>query len=161
MTKSSSPPTAGDEHASSARGDWRARLVLALQSGAASRDIRDSGAGHFSGRSAASEAFLRRELGRVEAHQKGFVRLLEARVPAPVDSILDVGCSSGSGAIALALSPRLRAQRVVGVDPDASAITAARIRSEGYPSARVAFQSIATNEALPFDDGTFDLTTLV
>ncbi|MBN8481982.1 MAG: methyltransferase domain-containing protein, partial [Xanthomonadales bacterium] len=55
------------------------------------------------------------------------------------------------------------ARSVVGVDPNAAAVEAARVRQRGHgiDDARVRFEAIAAGEPLPFADGAFDLVTVV
>jgi ubiquinone/menaquinone biosynthesis C-methylase UbiE len=63
---------------------------------------------------------------------------------------LDVGC--GPGALTEVLADRLGADSVTGVDPSEPFVEAARQRLPGVTVMH------ASAEALPFDDGTFDLT---
>jgi SAM-dependent methyltransferase len=62
---------------------------------------------------------------------------------------LDVGC--GTGALTALLVERLGAANVTGIDPSESFVAAARDR---FPGVRIEHGSA---EALPFDDGTFDV----
>jgi SAM-dependent methyltransferase len=109
-----------------------------------------------------SEAFLERELGRVELHSRGLVPLLE-NFAGRVDAVLDAGCSTGGGTVALALSPLLGAREVVGVDPNPLSIEAARVRARGYdlPADRVRFEVTTAGQRLPFPDDSFQLTVCV
>jgi len=63
---------------------------------------------------------------------------------------LDVGC--GPGALTKVLADRLGAASVTGVDPSEPFVDAARQRLPGVTVIR------ASAEALPFDDGAFDMT---
>lgn len=143
---------------------FRSQFAELIRLGAGGRDIHDAPSPRDYGTTAsvAADAFVERELGRVEAHQRSLCPILEDFV-APAPRILDVGCSTGGTTVALALSPRLAASEVVGVDPNADSIAAARVRALGYPAvgARVRFQHIAAGVRLPFDDGAFELCTTV
>jgi SAM-dependent methyltransferase len=137
-----------------------ARLIRA---GAGARDIHGvaSDVG-FAERTRASDAFLAREFARVEAHARGACSLLEAftgRAP----SILDVGCSTGGSAVAMALSPVLSPDVVVGVDPEALSLQAAeaRARAYGLEWPRVAFRRCRPSRPLPFPSDSFDLVACV
>lgn len=68
----------------------------------------------------------------------------------PTDRVLDVG--SGPGALTARLVDRVGAARVAAVDPAEGFVAAVRARLPGVDARR------ATAEALPFDDGTFDVT---
>jgi SAM-dependent methyltransferase len=130
--------------------------------GAGARDmhgIREIG---FARRTAASDAFVAREMGRVAVHARSSCRMLEAMVGA-VPRVLDVGCSTGAGTVALALSPGLAAQVVVGVDPDALSLRAAEVRARGYGllPPRVTFRRNGPGAPLPFESDTFDLVVSI
>lgn len=130
-----------------------------IKQGAAAQDIFD---GRVEEIGPVSEAFVQREIGRVTQHQAALCPLLEQHV-GQVNAILDVGCGTGGTTVAMALSPLLKAQRLVGVDPNAKTIEAARMRAQGYnlsPSL-LDFRVIDGNQPLPFSDGEFDLTTCV
>lgn len=74
----------------------------------------------------------------------------------PGESLLDVGC--GTGTLAIAARRRLGpTSRVIGVDasPEMVAAAWAKARKAGQP---IAFET-ATAQALPFPDGQFDLVT--
>ena len=89
----------------------------------------------FAERTLASDAYVAREVARVEAHRMSSCALLEAftgRAP----RILDVGCSTGGGAVAMALSPILargrRGRRGSGAhQPEGGAGPRARPRPRG------------------------------
>lgn len=91
---------------------------------------------------------------QVAAHQDGRAERLATAVADFVpltgdERALDVG--TGAGALALALAPRVR--EVVGVDPVPELLELARERS--LPNTEF---SEGDGTALPFPDGTFDLT---
>src|SRR5947208_3619722 len=72
----------------------------------------------------------------------------------PGEQALDVGC--GTGTLALAAARRLGASgHIVGIDPSAQQIARARAKA-ARRSAPIAFQ-IAVIEQLPFADQTFDV----
>ena len=78
----------------------------------------------------------------------------------PGDAVLDVGC--GTGTLALAVQRRLgSAGRVAGVDPGAEQIARARAKA-ARRNAPIEFQ-VGVIEQLPFPDSTFDvvLSTLM
>jgi SAM-dependent methyltransferase len=134
-----------------------------LRQGAGARDIHGiADSVGFAACTAASDAFVARELARVESHRRGSCALLEA-VVGPSARILDVGCSTGGGTVALALSPVLRAERVVGVDPEPLSLLAAEARARGYGLApsRVSFVATRPGAPLPFERDEFDLVTCV
>lgn len=134
-----------------------------LRLGAGARDIQSATAEvGFARRTAASDAFVRRELSRVEVHRRGSCRILETfagRSP----SILDVGCSTGASTVAMALSRVLAPDFVVGVDPDALSLRAAQVRARGHglDPRRVAFLRSRPGQPLPFASDVFDLVACV
>jgi SAM-dependent methyltransferase len=135
-----------------------------IQQGAAQQDIHDTAShdGYAVTRRGASGVFINREVLRVDAHRKSWVPLLEYFV-GPVASALDVGCGSGGTTVALALSPTLRPERVVGIDPNGLSIEAARVRAQGYELSpeRVCFKCVIPGAPLPFIDAQFSLTVCV
>lgn len=135
-----------------------------IRSGASSQDIHDAqgSSGYAAMSCIQGNQYVEREVARVGAHQKSLLPLLEHFV-GPVGSILDVGCSAGGTTVALALSGALHASEIVGIDPNLTAIEAARVRAKGYdiePN-RLRFQMIDPQLAFPFPDCTFDLITCV
>ncbi len=134
-----------------------------IREGAGARDIhgRVPQIG-FAERTAASDAFVAREMRRVATHRASSCALLEAftgRAP----RILDVGCSTGGSAVAMALSPVLAPVVVVGVDPEPISLKAARVRARGHglEPPRVTFRGCRPGSPLPFEDDSFDLVVSV
>ncbi len=116
----------------------------------------------YARRTAASDAFVAREASRVDTHRHGTCALLEAfagRAP----RVLDVGCSTGGSAVAMALSPLLAPDAVVGIDPDLLSLRAAEVRARGYglASGRVSFKQTNSGDPLPFGSEEFDLVACV
>ena len=81
--------------------------------------------------------------------------LLELAAPAPGETVLDVGC--GTGTLALALKARVGTGAVHGLDASPAMIDVAKKKAAKAGSA-IAFQ-VALIEALPFPAATFDLVT--
>lgn len=142
----------------------RSAFAAMIRAGASSRDIHDAAAGTgFAAECGhVDDAYLQREIDRVETHRQRMLPLLEMHLGATA-SILDIGCNTGGTTLALALSERLAAREVVGVDPNHAALDAARVRllGHGLDPARVRFEAIEAGRLLPFADGHFDLVTIV
>lgn len=141
-----------------------ARFVRLLEEGAAARDIHDSeGRGSYDSQPSGSisRGFVERELARVEHHRRGFCATLETKL-GRAPTILDVGCGTGGTTVALATC-RLGAERVVGVDVNATTLEAARVRAaaHGLDAGRVQFERVHVGEPLPLPDASFDLVTCV
>lgn len=81
--------------------------------------------------------------------------LLELAAPTAGEAVLDVGC--GTGTVALAIAARPGAIRVSGIDPAPEMIELAR-RKAAKAGSDVDFQ-LGLIEDIPFPDGTFDLVT--
>jgi demethylmenaquinone methyltransferase/2-methoxy-6-polyprenyl-1,4-benzoquinol methylase/phosphoethanolamine N-methyltransferase len=81
--------------------------------------------------------------------------LVELAAPAPGETALDVGC--GTGTLALALRSRLGTGAAHGIDASPEMIEVARGKA-AKAGAGVDFR-VALVEALPFPDATFDLVT--
>ena len=82
-------------------------------------------------------------------------RLVRLAAPVPGEKVLDVGC--GTGAVAIAIKPRVVEGEVHGIDASPEMIEVAQ---EKAAKARldIDFQ-VALIEAIPFPDGAFDLVT--
>jgi ubiquinone/menaquinone biosynthesis C-methylase UbiE len=94
--------------------------------------------------------FLLRSLGRERRFRESLVDL--ARVE-PGESVLDVGCATGS--LALAAQRRVGASGAVhGIDPSDAMIATAR-RKARRAQLDVAF-AVGTVQSLPYEDGRFD-----
>ena len=81
--------------------------------------------------------------------------LLELAAPAPGETVLDVGC--GTGTLALALKARVGTGAVHGIDASPEMIDVAKEKAAKAGS-DIDFQ-VALIEAIPFPDATFDLVT--
>lgn len=81
--------------------------------------------------------------------------LVDLAAVAPGEHVLDVGC--GTGTVALAVASRVGAGRVVGIDasPEMIDLATAKAKKAG---AGVEFRAAAI-ESLPFADDSFDLVT--
>jgi demethylmenaquinone methyltransferase/2-methoxy-6-polyprenyl-1,4-benzoquinol methylase/phosphoethanolamine N-methyltransferase len=82
-------------------------------------------------------------------------KLVELAAPAPGEHVLDVGC--GTGTLAIALKSRVGGGEVHGIDASAEMIAVARAKAAKAGS-DVGFQ-VAPVEELPFPDASFDLVT--
>ncbi|HXN32372.1 MAG TPA: class I SAM-dependent methyltransferase [Polyangiaceae bacterium] len=131
--------------------------------GAGARDIHAAKAEvGFARRTTSSDAFVAREVSRIEAHRRGTCPILETfarRSP----RVLDVGCSTGGSTVAMALSPVLASEVVVGFDLDALSLRAAEVRAKGHglDPRRITFVSGCPEEGLPFGSDVFDLVVCV
>jgi len=82
-------------------------------------------------------------------------RLVSLAAPAPGESVLDVGC--GTGTLAIAIKPRVGEGEVHGIDASPEMIEVAKDKA-AKARAEVDFQ-VGLIEAIPFPDATFDLVT--
>lgn len=81
--------------------------------------------------------------------------LLELAAPAAGEAVLDVGC--GTGTLALAMAAHAGRIRVIGIDAAREMIELAR-RKAAKAGSKIDFQ-VGLIEDIPFPDGTFDLVT--
>jgi SAM-dependent methyltransferase len=145
------------------REPHRSRLERLVRAGAASQDVHDvtTAEGFATPCGHATDAFVARELGRVDGHLRRMVPLLERSV-VQARRILDFGCGTGGTSVALSLSC-LRPEEVIGVDASAAALEAAAVRAAGHrlPMRRIRFVHVEAGERLPFCAASFDLVVAV
>ncbi len=98
--------------------------------------------------------WLELELGQV-ARNRRIAGEIGAHVPMAGARVLDVGCQTG--ALSVAMSER--GAHVTGIDVDAPLVHGAAIRARCYGIDGEFVAGVA--EALPFDEETFDLVTLI
>ena len=82
-------------------------------------------------------------------------KLIELAAPAPGENVLDVGC--GTGTLAIAIRPHVGTGEVHGIDASPEMIQVAKEKSAKDGSG-VDFR-VALIEAIPFPDASFDLVT--
>jgi ubiquinone/menaquinone biosynthesis C-methylase UbiE len=82
-------------------------------------------------------------------------KLIELAAPSPGEKVLDIGC--GTGTLAIAIKPRVGAGEVHGIDASLEMIQVAKEKSAKAGSA-IDFR-VALIEAIPFPDASFDLMT--
>ena len=82
-------------------------------------------------------------------------KLIELAVPAPGDKVLDVGC--GTGTLAIAIKSHVGAGEVHGIDASPEMVQVAMEKSSKDGS-DIDFR-VALVEAIPFPDACFDLVT--
>lgn len=82
-------------------------------------------------------------------------KLIELASPAPGEKVLDVGC--GTGTLAIAIKSQVGAGEVHGIDASSEMIEVAKEKAAKAGS-DIDFQ-VALIEAIPFPDATFDLVT--
>lgn len=82
-------------------------------------------------------------------------KLVELAAPAPGEHGLDVGC--GTGTLAIALKSRVGAGEVHGVDASTEMIVVAK--EKAAKAGADVYLQVALIEALPFPDASFDLVT--
>jgi ubiquinone/menaquinone biosynthesis C-methylase UbiE len=81
-------------------------------------------------------------------------KLMELAAPAPGEKVLDVGC--GTGTLALALKSSVGTGEVHGIDASPEMIQVAKEKAKA--GSDIDFQ-VALIEAIPFPDASFDLVT--
>ncbi|MCZ7567634.1 MAG: class I SAM-dependent methyltransferase [Ardenticatenaceae bacterium] len=82
-------------------------------------------------------------------------KLIELAAPAPGEKVLDVGC--GTGTLAVAIKSQVGASEVHGIDASPEMIQVAKEKSAKNGS-DIDFR-VALIEAIPFPDASFDLVT--
>ena len=82
-------------------------------------------------------------------------KLVDLAAPAQGEHVLDVGC--GTGTLAIALKARVGAGKVCGIDPSPEMIEVAK-KKAAKAGADTDFR-LATIEELPFSDDSFDIVT--
>jgi demethylmenaquinone methyltransferase/2-methoxy-6-polyprenyl-1,4-benzoquinol methylase/phosphoethanolamine N-methyltransferase len=90
--------------------------------------------------------------GRVRAIQE---KLIELAAPAPGEHVLDVGC--GTGTLAIAIKPRVGVGEVRGIDASPEMIEVAK--EKAVKAGSDLDLQVALIEAIPFPDASFDLVT--
>lgn len=135
-----------------------------VRGGAGTRDVHDHAEQGFAvvHTTVVDDRYVQREINRVRQHQQSLLPILE-RLCAPAPTILDFGCGTGGGTVALAMSEALAASNIVGIDANESAIKAARVRAQAYEldDRRVQFGYLRAGQPLPFASGTFDLVVMI
>jgi demethylmenaquinone methyltransferase/2-methoxy-6-polyprenyl-1,4-benzoquinol methylase/phosphoethanolamine N-methyltransferase len=82
-------------------------------------------------------------------------KLIELGAPAPGEKVLDVGC--GTGTLAIAIKPQVGTGEVHGIDASPEMIQVAKEKS-AKDGSDIDFR-VALIEAIPFPDASFDLVT--
>ncbi|MBI2912207.1 MAG: methyltransferase domain-containing protein [Chloroflexi bacterium] len=82
-------------------------------------------------------------------------KLIELAAPAPGEKVLDVGC--GTGTLALAIKPQVGAGEVHGIDASPEMIQVAK-KKAAKAGSDIDFR-VALIEAIPFPGASFDLVT--
>ena len=142
---------------------FRSEFAELIRRGAGTLDIPDSTADtSFTKEIEAPAELIQREIDRVDVHRASLNVLLEALVGS-TRRVLDVGCGTGATTVAMALSSRLGAEEVIGLDPNPRSIEAAIVRAKGYDldEPRCSFRYVPAGAPLPYPDDGFDLTTCV
>ena len=94
---------------------------------------------------------------RIGPHHLWALELALADLPAP-RRVLDLG--TGTGVVAQALSERYPEADVLGIDLSPGMIEQARAKHLAAPAGRIRFE-VGDASALAYDDGAFDLVTLM
>src|ERR687888_2562272 len=131
--------------------------LLALTRGGSTMHHKTAGAPHTAGRVLHGARWYDLfgtviSFGRDKAIRE---KLIELAAPAPGEKVLDVGC--GTGTLALALKSRVGTGEVHGIDASPEMIDVAK-KKAAKAGAAIDFQ-VALIEVLPFPAATFDLVT--
>lgn len=130
------------------------QFVELIRTGAAERDIHSD---EPEPAMVLADRFIRRELDRVNLHQRSLIPLLRHH-KVTARRVLDVGCSTGGTTAALA-SWYVDGD-VVGVDVNPASIAAAKVRLQGLGMGNATADHVAPGP-LPYPDASFDLVTCV
>lgn len=139
---------------------YRSEFIRLLREGAGNVDIHgEQEKKHFAATGPATAPWIEAEVNRVDLHQRRLNPLLEEYV-GQAARILDVGCSTAGSTVAMALSEKLGAREIIGIDPNELSLHAAEIRRKGYdlPADRVHFLSCVPGQPFPVPDDFSDLT---
>jgi SAM-dependent methyltransferase len=131
---------------------YRTQFVDLIRAGAAQGDIHGVDAAAM-----VNEGFIRRELDRVNVHQRSLIPLLRHH-GVSAGRVLDVGCSTGGTTAALA--SWYTDGDIVGVDVNPASIAAAKVRLQGLGMGNAVADCVAPGP-LPYPDASFDLVTCV
>jgi SAM-dependent methyltransferase len=142
---------------------YRSQFADLIRRGAGTLDIHDAEVEtSFTMEIEAPDVLIQREIDRVDVHCNSLNPLLES-VVGPVERVLDFGCGTGATTVAIALSTKLGAREVIGLDPNEFSLEAAIVRARGYDLSeeKCSFRAIGVGQSLPYDDESFDLVTCV
>ena len=133
-----------------------------IREGAGTLDFHDGQAGTTYTREVrAYDSLIEREVARVDLHLASICKLLE-RYVGRVGRVLDVGCGTGATTIAVALASGLGGPSVLGIDPNARSIAAARVRAQGYGlDDRVRFEHVEAGKPFPVEPDSHDLVLCI
>ncbi len=143
---------------------YREQFIALVTGGAGSQDIHADGVDTAFAKAgnSASDRYVQKDLARTKLHQRSLLPIVEQ--VGQVDHILDVGCCTGACTAALALSSKLDAKEVHGIDLDTDGVTLqaahARAGLEGVLH-KTKFKSASGTDLSFFDDESFDLVVSV